>query len=234
MNPRVAKLLTSANAIRRRIWASLPFKVRLAEMLMRLAVSSSEAFGRAVYGIFKKQGVVGLPESMSDLTREAKDFGSLVFKTLMGKFGAQLGAGVEDVMSAFMLRLLKGGEHNIKAGTSLDEARGIVMLGVKNEALNHVKSRKRRQPFEQGLMKPGDEGEKEIDMNDPHALNKLEDAVGERFLFEKLRHIKNDLEKVHEDALLYLKLLLVEASSNLSCGSEVFFKVTISILILFL
>lgn len=213
MNPRVAKLVTAAHAVRRRIWASLPFRVRVAELFIRLAEGTADAFGLGVYDIFKKQGVEGLPTTPSEFRHEAKQFGGLAYKTLLAKWGRQFGSDIEDIMMDFMLRLHKGGASNIKPGTTLNHARGIVMMGLDNQAKNHRKYRQRR-PSESLTHRDEGGGEVVVDPGDPNALKKLEREVGEHELLTKLEHMKHDLEKAHPDALLYLQLVIKDGLND--------------------
>ncbi len=205
----VARLTVASERLRRQIWGSLPWRVRVADLLMRLAVSTAEAFGKTVFQLFKKQGVTGMPEP-SD--HAAKEFGSMVFKMLIAKFGRQLGGDVEDVMSSFLVRLWKGAD-NIKPGTEFAHAKNIVSRGVINEGINYVKARKNK--HEQGITREDDEGgESTVDFDDPDALHDMEGTVEGRELLRNLGKVKHDLERIDPDAPLYVELALTSGLSD--------------------
>ena len=206
---RLSALIATAQIERRLLWASLPFQTRLAELLFRLAVDSKEAFGRAIYTIFVKQKVQGMPDikglpaEMYDLDRSpghmvppgyGKDFGRIVWVTFVRKWKGDVEL-VQDAMQNVVLSLSKRPDGYLREGSTLSEAQKYVLSAVYNAGNTIYKTRKKR-PSDYGLTPPevlepkeewGGEGEsREVDYSDPKALSTLMEEVSRNRLMPAL------------------------------------------------
>jgi len=216
---RVAHLIEASGKLRRQIWASLPFHLRFAEFCTRLAVSTSDAFGKAVYGEFLTHGITegmpkirGKPASEFDITRKpvanylphgyGRNFGGLAYSTLMKKFhNPHL---IEEVMSDFLVRFLSGGSKKIRPGSTRRQAEQYVLTSLSNEALNAI--RKKKEVSDVYISDEGGERRHELPVFD-------EDTVG-KYVKRMLPKIRNQLKAIHQDAPLYVKLWLVDGYTD--------------------
>jgi hypothetical protein len=214
MTTRTARLVEAASSLRRRIWASLPWRLRLAEFLSRLAVSPIETFGKVIYAEFLSNEVQGMPDihgkpaSEFDTSRKplanrlptgyGQDFGKKAYLMLMAKFHQP--TMVEDILSSFMLRFIESGSKGIKPGSTLREAQNYVLVGVNREGLNYIRSQKRRQEVPDVYV--SDEGEKPLD------FGIFDEGPEANHLERILSRIAPQLRHIHPDAPLYVKLSL--------------------------
>jgi hypothetical protein len=215
-------LVTAAHNLRRKVYASLPWGFRLANLLAKLSSSSTDEWGRAAYGVFLMYGVEGMPpidnkgtppevpKSFNTITRTlprgyGSNFGDQVFKTLLKHFGAKGGlSAVEDYMSMGLTKLMEGGAmaRGLK-GKTVDEASKYVLRSIVNLALNVVrKTNKEKSLTDQ-------EGIEEVlaDPNNPETFRNLGDELPE----ETMAEIKKDLAKLNPELIrdlpLYFELL---------------------------
>lgn len=222
MMERIAKLVSASAAVRRKIWASLPFGVRFAEFLVRLASSSTDAFGKVMYGEFIQRGIIGLPDvhgkpvaelPVKNITNRlppgyGRDFGSKAFKILMGKYhNPQM---VDDLMSDFLLRFLEKGSKHLVAGSTLKDAENYVLRGLQNDALNWL--RKKRETSD---MLPHDTG----DSNEPRSIYEVtpafdEDSAEKLFDERMLPAVRVKLRQIHPDAEQYVKLSILDGYTD--------------------
>lgn len=214
------RLASRASDLSRRIYASLPWGLRVANLFMVLASSTQDAFGRVVYAEFIKRGVEGMPdiagepasawqERLLKLKTRAGDrvprgyglaFAKKVWGIAMGK--ARDPNLVEDVMVRAMEKLLKMKPDTIREGAPLPEAEGFIISMVKNDILDQFRAQKRRPQL--GLGEKDEEGDYSGDVLDPNWGETYSRAGLERTLQEARR----DLEGVHPDAAAYIDLSL--------------------------
>lgn len=195
---RISRLVVAAGTLRRRIWASLPWGVRIAEFMTRMALTQTDAYGQAFYEVFLKNDVADVPNPRGS---EAKRFGMRAYKALMSKFhNPQL---VEDVLSSFMMRFIESGAKHLRDGASLADAENYVLRGLTNEGLNHL--RKKREVSDT-YVSEGEEKRHELPIFD-------EDTV-ERQLRRLLPRMRSKLEAIHPDAPLYVKLSLIDGHTD--------------------
>lgn len=195
---RIARLIRATGDLRRKIWASLPLQLRVAEFFTRLAVSSADAFGRSMFEIFAKNGVEGVPDPRSS---EARQFGKKAYMSLMSKFHNP--SLVEDVLTSFAIRFLEGGVKHLKPGSSLRDAENYVLRGLTNEGLNAL--RKKREVSDTYVS----QGEEQR-----HELPIFDEDTAERQLKRMLPKVKHKLDAVHPDAALYLKLSILDGYTD--------------------
>jgi hypothetical protein len=198
---RIARLVTASGDLRRKIWASLPLRIRVAEFFTRLAVSTADAFGRTMFEIFAKHGVEGVPDPRGI---EARQFGKKVFLNLMSKFHNP--SLVEDVMSGFALRFLETGVKTLKKDSTLREAENYVLLGATREGLNALRSKQKKREESDIYVSEGEERR--------HDLPVFDEDTAEQQLRRMLPKVKHKLEAVHPDAPLYLKLSILDGHTD--------------------
>jgi DNA-directed RNA polymerase specialized sigma24 family protein len=211
---RVAQLIRTAGEIRRVIWASLPFRERLAEVLCKLASSGTDAFGTVLYGLFLQSGVEGMPavngKPASEWVAEhsvrrlpavyGREFGRKAFLSLMRKFHDP--NIVEDLMSDFLARFLEKAGQYLKPGTSLREAEAYVLRSLYNEGINQL--RRKRWEIGESALKREDEDE------GPGFLDRAPTQEQEKLLLKLLNSspVRSKLRHIHQSAEQYLRLSL--------------------------
>ena len=219
MMDRVAFLHKTARDLQRRIYASMPFGYRVAELMLRLADGSADAFGTYLYAVFLSQGVEKMPPIRGMSPEEflasvkSKD-PRVISKKLPANYGKALGAQaqkmllimvkrmdiVDDVLMHWLESVVLAGKLDIRPGTDLRTAHSFVLKSLKNAALTVLRGEKRTT----GL--PEDEEGVIVDIHDPRALQELEEAFGG--LRKMPADLKSDLRGVAEWAPEYLGLSL--------------------------
>ena len=217
MMERIARLVTASTALRRKIWASLPFRVRLADVFSRLASSGTDAFGKVMFGEFLQRGVVGLPDIHGKPALEmaggrnitnklppgyGRAFGKQCFVMLMGWVHNPEVA--EEIMSEFAVDFLESGSKHLREGSSLQEAESYVLRGLKNENLNrlrlHENARRDRNTF-----RTNDDDEESVFEHMPT----FDETTVEKLFDERmLPKVRQKLHAIHPDAEQYVKLML--------------------------
>ena len=196
---RIARLVTASGVLRRKIWASVPLRLRFADFFTRLAVTTIDSFGSGIYSVFADRGVVDVPDSGSTL---AKAFGKRAYVMLASKFhDPQL---VEEVMMNFLVRFLESGSRHLKPESSLRDAENYVLRSLTNEALNQ--KRKKREVSDTDLTSEGEEQR--------HELPIFDEDTAERQLKRMLPKVRSKLEAIHPDAPLYVKLSILDGYSD--------------------
>lgn len=214
---RIAQLIRTAGQVRRLIWASLPFRLRLAEVLCRLASSTTDVFGTGMYGVFLEHGVDGMPPINGKPAAEwvaqhsvrrlpsayGRDFGKKAFSSLMLKYhNPEI---VEDLLSTFMVRFIEKAGKYLKSGTSLREAEAYVMRSLYNEGIN-VLRRKRWEVGESTLNRDDDDRGGYLERV-PTAEPEESEAEQEEHFNDLLVKLRPKLRRIHESAEQYLRLL---------------------------
>ena len=205
---RVAQLVETSGSVRRRIWASLPLRIRLADFLSRIAVSTAESFGTTVYGIFLQRGVEGMPPIKGQPAEEfdvrrinrlpsgyGGDFGRKAYKMLMSRFHDV--ALVEDVMMSFALELTEKSRQWIRPGSSLRSAENYVLRGLTTRGLN-VRRNRKREEFLEPESETGAPDEEAVSLQIKRELPKL----------------RSKLDRIHPDASQYVWLSVVEGYTD--------------------
>lgn len=203
---RAAKLLIAGNELRRRIWTSLPWGLRLANVFVRLSASHWEAFGIGMFQVFQKAGVEGMPEDRGAFHRAAVEFGQKAYKMLLAK--SRNPTVTAEVLSSFFLRFFEAGKEHLKPGSSLKDAENYVFVGLNRQLINYFRERSQR--GHESLTREDDEGESTVDLEDPHVFQEFE----KKFPAWKMPALKRELERIHKDAPLYVQLLAEGYDSN--------------------
>jgi hypothetical protein len=216
---RIARLINTSGSLRRQIWASLPFSLRVADFFSRIAVSTTEAFGKTIYGEFLTRGIVkgmpdihGKPASEFDITKKpianhlppgyGREYGKKAFLTLMKQF--HLGAdATEKVMLDFLVRFLDRGSRGLDPGATRQNAEAYVFKSLFREALNFI--RKKREVSD--VYFSGGEPRQ-------HDTAIFDEETADRQLKRTLPKIKSKLQAIHPDASLYVLLSIIEGYTD--------------------
>jgi DNA-directed RNA polymerase specialized sigma24 family protein len=195
---RAACLIHASSALRRKIWASLPFSVRLADFFAKLAVTTTQAFGETLFAIFAKQGIEEVPNPKGP---EARAWGVDVYRHLVTKFrNPQL---VEEVMENFAVRFW-GESDKLRPDSSLKDAKSYVLRAVTNETLNTLR---RKHEVSDVYVDEGAEKRHELPIFDDAGGGESDDRAQHMFT-KMLPRVRSKLEAIHPDVPLYLKLQL--------------------------
>lgn len=216
MHPRQASLFDKAAALTRRIYASLPWGVRVANLLATLTASDPRAdFGRLVYTVFIRHGVRGLPDigGQDALTVDVsgkklappgygKDFGNQLWRRMLSKYrNPEL---VSDAMQTLAVKLLSQ-PGNYLDGVTLHRAEGHIVHMLDFGIQDVLKSSDYRRTEGLGGGSDDEGEERDFQVLDRETLRKLDDVI----LPNEMRKIKQRLvREVHPDAALYIDLLL--------------------------
>ena len=213
-------LLRRAADVRRVIFASLPWGVRLAHVWMLLAGDEAlfDAWGKALGAIFLNAGVPGMPDPgpawekhPGDARRlphgYLADFIAEVYRTILGQ-SARDPSVPEEAISSFFNKL-QTGKAKIdlsKLTEGFKSAKSWAYTGMFNEGRS-IRKRKIREFARQEGPQQDEEGrEKDVDLADPHALEQFRKI-------EKNPHLKKEFldylaRHIDEDAPQYISLLL--------------------------
>lgn len=220
MTNRIACLIETSGTLRRRIWASLPFHIRLADFLSRIAVTTTEAFGKTIYGEFLSRGVVegmpeidGKPASEFDVSKKpvanrlphnyGKEYGKTVFLKLLHKY--KLGP---DVTERLMLDYLVGFLDRDSAGLDPDHDRKYAENYVWRKLHWNFQNYFKRKQEISDIYFSGEGKEQRMD------LPIFDEDTVERQIGRMLSKIEPRLKAIHPDAPLYVKLSIIEGFSD--------------------
>jgi DNA-directed RNA polymerase specialized sigma24 family protein len=215
---RVAQLIRTAEALRRRIWASLPFTERFARVMYRLATSSSDAFGAGVYSLFLQHGIEGMPEVNGRPAAEfvgkrlppsyGREFGKKVFLVLMRTHRNP--STVEDIMSAFLVKLMASADKYIKPGYNLKQAESYVLTGVTRDGISLIRRKKFEKSESQMRTTDDDDfgGSSFLDRTPAPPEDLREDDVYEEAFWRLLERpdVRAKLQRIHPSAEEYVRL----------------------------
>lgn len=215
---RVARLVVSSTALRRKIWASLPFSVRIAEVFSRLASMATDAFGKVVFGEFLKHEVIGLPDIYGKPALEVaaekklttnrlppgygKEFGKKCFLMLMGKtHNPQL---TEELMSEFAVEFLESKSKTMHDGITLQEAQNFVMRSLQNSYIDWMRHHENARRNKNTLVM--DDGEEDSIFDNMPTFD--EDTLEKLYDERMLPKVRQELRAIHPSAEQYVKLML--------------------------
>ena len=219
---RVAHIITASGQLRRKIWASLPFNLRLADFFSRLAVSFTEAFGKTVYAEFLTQGVEGMPDirgvpaSEFDISRKpvanhlptgyGNAFGQEAYRILMRKIHQP--EAVENIMGDFLVSFLDKGAKHIQPGTPLKKAEGYIITSLLNEWKNYLRTKSTRIQEVSDIRYSPEGEEQRIEQPD------FDEDDLEQLVKRMLPRMQSRLKEIHPDAPLYVKLSLIDGYTD--------------------
>jgi len=158
-----AKLASDAVVLRRQIYASLPFTVRLSHLWLKLAYSDAELLGSLAYATFLGWGIQGMPDIKNMPALEfakaqgikgprninklpkgtGADFGRKAIGVALQKLPRELkGAGaMDDIVGTVAEKLIKGtySKSGAPIGGNLGQAQAFIIMMLKNEARDFVR-----------------------------------------------------------------------------------------------
>jgi DNA-directed RNA polymerase specialized sigma24 family protein len=219
MQPKL--LIKWASDLRRRIYASLPWGLRLGIFLRRLSSSIIDAFGRVMYAEFVKRGVVGMPDiggqpaaSWREKLEKAgtragdmvprgtgREFAQKAWRILLST--TRNPSITEEVMTTVIEKFIKS-PNLIQEGSTLRFAEGYVIQALKSHFIDYDRSERRRTRLQgPSLTVEDDSGEDVVlDVEDPDSwkqIGGLLSPVG-------LREIHRELERIHPSAAAFVDL----------------------------
>lgn len=219
------RLLTACTNTCRQIWASMPFGLRLAELLLRLAEDQTQNFGRTMYGEFLMKGVQGMPpirgvpaESTkfwhaqrnpadSLPTNYGSDFGNHAWRTLMKKVPGISLADAKDALQDTAIDFVGGASRHLDETFTLEHAEYYVINAVVNRGKMSLRSRsRRREDYVREDTEKG--GVPNFDHVDRDSIQDFNDFVKARSMQKIMPQILRDLERAHPAAADYVRLVL--------------------------
>ncbi len=221
-------LLRRAVDLSRRIYASLPWGYRIAELITVLAGDSLDAFGRVIYAEMIKSVVRGMPDVapgktafdlVQDVEREGADalppgygrpFASRLHKVLLSKLGDPEVA--QDAMSKVLLQVVRGKVH-IHSGADLHSAEAYIVTACLNAGRDILRAEGRRR--ERPLVRDRDDEQTTVDVEDPNAFQQLDTLLPA----SELKAVLRELGEVHPRAPEWLKARL-QGDSGQEIASE--------------
>lgn len=214
------RLVQAALDLRRRVYASLPWGYRLANLFTVLASSDTAGFGRVTYGLFLMYDVTGMPpikgqdpalfkpETPREIERKippgyGAEFGKRAFNILLRRFSKYGPDFVVDVLSEGMIKILQGDKtlaNSIK-GKSLKDAENIFFTSLVHLGTDIERKRGKEKST------VDDEGA-EVAIEDPRAWGELENHLPEKEIEEIRRELAQVSPRLAPDLPLYFDLLL--------------------------
>jgi len=213
----VTRLVTAAFHLRRRVYASLPWGYRLANLLTRLAADTT-GFGQVTYGLFLMHGVEGMPpikgepaetfkpSSPKEIDRKippgyGADFGKKVYRVLLHTFKDNDFA--EEVMSEGMLKIITGDNSLSRElpGKQLSKAENLFIKSMVNLGIDIRRKRGREKSM------VNEEGVEQV-LEDPRAWKELETHLPEKEIDAIRRELAEVSPRLAPDLPLYFDLLL--------------------------
>lgn len=215
------KLAARATELSRRIYASLPWGYRLANLFYKLAVSTQEIFGKFVYAKFIQSGVEGLPDINGKPALEmravvqgpraesklpsgyGRSFGDKVWKVGLSKLrNPEI---VEEAISNVTVKMVSG-QLRVDEGTPLARAESLIVTAVLNAGTDLLR-KKFRNPADQ--MPVNDEGV-EVDFADPGSFKKIEDILSPG----EMSRMMGEIARVHPRAVEWVEAVLEGVSKR--------------------
>lgn len=222
-------LITSANRVARKVFASLPWNVRLAAVILKLAESYGVYFGWTVYAAALFYGAEGLPD-LDFKPKDGESFNSFVNRFLRNPpkrdFGAEFGrkfygravkffgsSGAEDALSSLLMQVLDTHStlHGYFKNLSIKQIESALFQALENK-FNDSKRKQKRQRTD-GM--PSDEEGAEIELKDiKTSPDTLPSKMVLKQLEEKLqdpeirREVENAAKKLAPDLNTYFDLLM--------------------------
>jgi RNA polymerase sigma factor (sigma-70 family) len=163
-----AKLASDAVELRRQLYASLPFTVRLAHFWLKLSFSDAQLLGSVAYATFLGWGVQGMPDIKGQPALEyaaakgikgprdipklprgyGQEFGKIAIGTGRKKLPADLknSGAMDDITATVIEKLLKGSysKGGAPVGGPLKSAQAFIVKMVNNEVLDLIRKWKHR------------------------------------------------------------------------------------------
>jgi len=223
---RIVALTTRADALSKRIYASIPFTDRFANFFTKIALDSVETLGRAIGAEFLLSGVTGMPDPGPTWNPEAtnpaltlpktymKDFASGAYGMLIKKFHDPSLA--DEAIQRFLLKVTT--TKTIKP-VPRRSAESFVRDGIVKAALDVLRHRRRVEQPEVRLDEPRDDGRTLADLlEDPRALRDVQRELSPRIWKLWMAYLA---KHVHPDIPKYVALSMMGYTDAEIIGSPI-------------
>lgn len=191
------RLTEAATALRRTVFASLPWGLRIGSVLFNLRFGAdARSFGQLAYGLFHLYGINGLPRTpfvpgtIREIDKLPDGYGSEFGQKARRLAGRYLydGDQIDEVLSLSAMKLIsnKSVENSVR-GRNLHQAENYVLRMVQNQALDMLRSAqvRRYEDITELLHEPGSwEGLGELipEREQDAIKHELEQAVSPRLM----------------------------------------------------
>jgi len=150
MNQAHQRLIDAAQELRKKVYSSLPWGLRVARFLVQIKFAAEPgAFGRLTYGLFLLYGVVGMPRvdfipktirEIDKLPRElGRDFGYKCRNVAAKYLGGSDDAG-EELLSEVVVKLISSPDvKRVLNGEVLSRAESYVFKIIRNMAIDQLR-----------------------------------------------------------------------------------------------
>lgn len=202
--------------LNRRIYASLPWGYRVAQLMLRLSYSLTDTIGRVFYAMFLNAGVEGMPPGAAPGTTPerlppayGRAFGQRVYALILQKVKDPNMA--ELAISNLLLEVSKR-RFTIKPGSSLKEAESYVLTSAVRSVIDEIRSQRGRGKYKAPKHY---EGIEDIELGDPGAFRELDTLLPR----SEMTRLLNELKRIDERAPSWLKAQL-EGLTNVELAEQ--------------
>ncbi len=207
----IRPILARLRDLNRRVYASLPWGFRVANVLVKLSYGLTETVGRIFYSLFLDSGVEDMPPGAEPGTKPdrlpsgyGRRFGERLYAMLLQK--ARNPSLVEDVLSEMMVTVSRD-KFNFPPGTSLKGAEQYVIRTAVNHLINLIRSNKHNDRYI--------DIDDMVDVSDPNSFQNLDNVLPR----QELEKLMEDLRRVHPRAPSWLEAQL-EGLKNVELAEE--------------
>lgn len=207
--------IATVETLNRRIYASLPWGYRVAQVLIKLSYNLTETTGRVFYSLFLKSGVEGMPPGAEPGTKPERlprgyghAFGQKIYAFVLKKVrNPDLAA---QVLSELLMKVAKG-QFKVDKGVHINKAESYVFQSAARAVVDVLRETKGRKDRNQ------DRKFEELDINlsDPSAFRELDELLPQYDLDQLLE----ELEDINDRAPSWLKAQL-EGLSNVELAEQ--------------
>lgn len=216
-----------AAEVRRRIFASLPWQLRLAVVLTQVAADTGYLldWARAFGAKFLLAGVEGMPDPGPRWNPNAHDPAMTLPRGYMANFMHAVWGTIlknrwanpqlaEEAIARYLMKMQEGKIHidKEKAGGGLSSAESYVKWGILQEAKTLAKKQRREWEHGQSLEDVGEESKSiSMDIEDPESLSRYQHVLSPRMWKEWMDYLARH---IHPDMPLFLKLRMEGYDNN--------------------
>jgi DNA-directed RNA polymerase specialized sigma24 family protein len=154
MNQAQERLITAVQDLRKRVYSSFPWGLRVARLLFEIRYGAEPAaFGRLTYGLFMLYGVLGLPrvdvvpKTIRDIDKLPRDFGNefgFKCRNTAAKY-LRFADEIEELLSSLVVKLISSDSvRKALDGEQLHRAESYVLTMIRHSAIEKLRSDKVR------------------------------------------------------------------------------------------
>lgn len=187
--------LAAVDGLNRKIYASLPWGFRVAQVMVRLSYSLTETVGRVFYSLFLRSGVEGMPAGPQPGTKPERlpkgygsEFGKKLYAFILKKTGNPDKA--ETVIGEMMLSVAKG-KFKIAEGYRLQQAESYVFQAATrhiSDVIREERGRKDRGTYREPAINDSID---DLNLSDPNAFRELDGMISHRDLNDILEELED-------------------------------------------